>query len=32
MLAAHLGIIDEEQINNMSYVFFDDVLRELATS
>ena len=29
MLAAHLGIIDEEQINNMSYVFFDDVLREL---
>ena len=29
MLAAHLGVIDEEQINNMSWVFFDDVLREL---
>ena len=29
MIAAHLGVIDEEQINNMSYVFFDDVLREL---
>lgn len=29
MLAAHLGVVDEERINNMSYVFFDDVLREL---
>ena len=29
MIAAHLGVVDEEQINNMSYVFFDDVLREL---
>lgn len=28
-MAAHLGIIDEEAINNMSYVFFDDVLVEL---
>jgi hypothetical protein len=29
MIAAYLGVVDEEQINNMSYVFFDDVLREL---
>ena len=29
MIAAHLGVVDEEQINNMSYVFFDVVLREL---
>lgn len=29
MMAAHLGVVDEEQINNMSFVFFDDVLREL---
>jgi len=29
MIAAHLGVVDEERINNMSYVFFDDVLREL---
>lgn len=29
MIAVHLGIADEEQINDMSYVFFDDVLREL---
>lgn len=29
MIAAHLGVVDEEQINDMSYVFFDDVLREL---
>ena len=29
MLAAHLGVVDEECINNMAYVFFDDVLREL---
>ena len=27
MIAAHLGIVDEEQINNI--VFFDDVLTEL---
>ena len=29
MIAAHLGIVDEEQINSMSFVFFDDVLMEL---
>lgn len=29
MIAAHLGVVDEEQINNMSYVFFSDVLTEL---
>lgn len=29
MIAAHLGVIDEEQINEMSAVFFNDVLREL---
>ena len=29
MIATHLGIVDEEQINNMSYVFFEDVLEEL---
>lgn len=28
-MAVHLGIIDEEAINNMSYVFFDDILVEL---
>lgn len=28
-MAVHLGVIDEEQINNMSYVFFDDILTEL---
>ncbi|WP_418231298.1 hypothetical protein [Butyricicoccus sp.] len=29
MIAAHLGVVDEEQINSMSFVFFDDVLTEL---
>ena len=29
IIAAHLGIVDEEQINSMSFVFFDDVLMEL---
>lgn len=29
MIAAHLGIVDEDQINNMSYIFFEDVLEEL---
>ena len=29
MVAAHLGVIDEEQINNMSYIFFNDVLDAL---
>ena len=28
-MAVHLGIVDEEQINNMSYIFFEDVLKEL---
>lgn len=28
-MAAHLGIVDEEEINQMSYIFFEDVLREL---
>lgn len=29
MIAAHLGVVDENQINDMSFVFFDDVLTEL---
>ena len=29
MIATHLGVIDEEQINNMSYILFEDVLAEL---
>lgn len=29
LVAVHLGVIDEEQIDNMSYVFFEDVLAEL---
>lgn len=29
MIATHLGVVDEEQINEMSYVFFNDVLEEL---
>lgn len=29
MLAAHLGVVDETQIDNMSFVFFEDVLAEL---
>lgn len=29
MIATHLGVIDEEQINNMSYIFFEDILTEL---
>lgn len=29
MMAAHLGVVNEDAINNMSYVFFDDVLTEL---
>ena len=28
-MAAHLGVIDEDAINNMAYVFFEDVLEEL---
>lgn len=29
MVATYLGVVDEEQINNMSYVFFEDILTEL---
>ena len=29
IIAAHLGIVDENAINNMSMVFFEDVLSEL---
>lgn len=29
LIATHLGVIDEELINNMSYIFFEDVLAEL---
>lgn len=29
IVAANLGVIDEEAINNMSYVFFEDVLAAL---
>lgn len=29
VIAAHLGIVDEEAIDNMSFVFFEDVLAEL---
>ena len=29
LIATHLGVADEEQINNMSYNFFEDVLTEL---
>ena len=29
MIATHLGVIDEEQIYNMSYVLFSDILEEL---
>ena len=28
-MATHLGVIDEDQINNMSYIFFEDILEEL---
>jgi hypothetical protein len=29
IIAVHLGIVDEEQINHMSYVFFSKVLEQL---
>ena len=29
LIAVHLGIVDEEALDNMSYVFFEDVLEEL---
>lgn len=29
MIATHLGVIEEEKIDNMSYVFFVSILKEL---
>lgn len=29
MIAAHLGVIDEEAIDNMGFLFFEDILAEL---
>jgi len=29
MIAVHLGVIDEEQINNMSYNLFNDIIEQL---
>lgn len=29
MIATHLGVVDEDRINNMSFPFFEDVLDEL---
>lgn len=29
LLAAHLGVVDEGQLDGMSFVFFEDVLAEL---
>ena len=29
VVATHLGVIDEEQINNMSWLFFEEILEEL---
>lgn len=29
IVAAHLGVIDENAINDMAYIFFEDVLEEL---
>ena len=29
LVATHLGVVDEQQINKMSYIFFEDVLAEL---
>lgn len=28
-MATHLGVVDEDQINNMSYLFFEEILEEL---
>ena len=28
-MAAHLGIVDERQFDEMSYIFFEDVLEQL---
>lgn len=29
LIATHIGVVDEDVINNMSYLFFEDVLAEL---
>lgn len=29
LIATHLGIVDEQQIDNMSFLFFEDVLEQL---
>ena len=29
MVATYLGVVDEDQINDMSYVFFENILTEL---
>lgn len=29
LIAVHVGVIDEEKIDNMSYLFFEEVLEEL---
>lgn len=29
LIATHLGVVDENQINEMSYIFFEDVLEQL---
>jgi hypothetical protein len=29
MIAAHLGVVEEDKIDNMSYLFFEDVLEAL---
>lgn len=29
MIAVHLGVVNEDDINNMSYLFFEDVLESL---
>ena len=29
LVATHLGVVEEEKINRMSYIFFEDVLEEL---
>ena len=29
MIATHLGVVNEEDIDNMSFVFFEDILEQL---
>lgn len=29
LIATHLGVVNEDEINNMSYLFFQDILTEL---